>query len=403
MRSLGVIGFAMLLLTCACGSRIEQGATLASPASLTPATTALVPSSLAGVELHPLADRGDWVLVSRTTSDGGGFGTTELWAAELSGKAPRLVLGFPRAWIGETVVSRQLSADGARFGFSADVGGGRYRIVVADIRGGTSRVIDLDPSELQDGHPTWSPDRSRLAFARMTRGADGRIGQSGLWVMNADGTGLRKLLDGANAPTYVYDWTPDGRFVGVAQNVGYSLVDASTGAIRSSTNVITPGSWRAREPAFVGAISGQGSEITIATGSGPDALGVPQLRVSAPVFISRPRWNPVRDEFLYLRSAPSGQPNIPAITIQIRGGGIDRALPLSGEPGFAEWAPDGEAIVYLRTDVLPDPSRPGAGALSQNSLRTIRRDGSAEREVFSSADDQGHPLSLAGDFATRHY
>ncbi len=400
------VGLALLLsvLISACGSRTDDGVALGPRTSPAPTATiqAASPSPVAGVEIHQLTARGDWALASRGT-DTGGFGTTELWAADLAGSGSRLLLRYPRSWIGETFVSRQLSADGVSFGFSTDVGGGRYRIVVADLKGGTSRMVDGDTGDLQDGHPTWSPDGSRLAFARMTRNAEGRIVQAGLWVINADGSRLHKLLDGANAPTYVYDWTPDGHFVGVAQNVGYSLVDASTGAIRSSTNVITPGSWRMREPAFVAAISGQGSEITIAIGSGPDALGPAQLRVSAPVFISRPRWNPIRDEFLFLRSAPSAQLNAPDLTIQIRSGGLDRAVPLSGHPGYAEWAPDGDSIVYLRSDVVPDPARPGSGGLFETSLRIVRRDGSADREIFASSDGQGRPLSLAGDFATRHY
>ena len=398
------LALGLSLVTTACGSRLGDGAAPASPGSSAPvgATPALSSSPLAGVESHQLTARGDWVWVSRGT-DTGGFGTTELWAADLIGRPAQLVLRYPRSWIGETFVSRQLSRDGAHFGFSTDVGGGRYRIVVADVRGGTWRTVDPDTSEMQDGHPTWSPDGSRLAFSRMTRTTDGRTVQAGLWVVNADGSSLHKLLDGASAPTYVYDWTPDGRFVGVAQNVGYSLVDASTGAIRSSTNIITAGSWRAREPAFVGAMSGQGSEITIATGPGPDALGPAQLRVSAPVFISRPRWNPVRDEFLYLRSAPAAQPNIPDLTVQVRSGELDRAVPLSGRPGYAEWAPDGESIVYLRSDVVADPTRPGSGGLFETSLRVVRRDGSADHEIFASNDAQGRPLSLAGDFATRHY
>jgi hypothetical protein len=387
MRLVATIALALSSLIGACGT----------PASSTPVAS---PSPVAGVEVHPWSDRGDWAVVSRTMEEGGAFGTTELWAADLSGKGPKLVLAYPRSWIGETFVSRQLSADGGRFGFSTDVAAGRHRIVVADIRSGRAHVVDQDPSDLHDGHPTWSPDGSRLAFSRMTRAADGHVVQAGLWVINADGGGLRKLAEGANAPTYVYDWTPDGRFIGIAQNVGYTLVDATTGAIRSTTSVITPASWRGREPAFVAAISGQGSEVTIATGAGPHALGPAQIRVTAPTIVSRPRWNPVRDEFLYLRSAPS---DIPAATIQIRGGGLDVGVPLAGPPGVSEWSPDGESIVYLRTDVLPDPSRAGAGAMLQNSMRAVRRDGSAEHEIFSSVDDQGRPLSLAGDFATRHY
>lgn len=51
--------------------------------------------------------------------------------------------------------------------------------------------------------PAWSPRRTRIAFA------GSRVGQQGIWVMNADGTGKRRLTrrPGDGEPT----WSPDGR------------------------------------------------------------------------------------------------------------------------------------------------------------------------------------------------
>ena len=51
--------------------------------------------------------------------------------------------------------------------------------------------------------PAWSPRRRRIAFA------GSRVGQEGIWVMNADGTGKRRLTtrSGDGEPT----WSPDGR------------------------------------------------------------------------------------------------------------------------------------------------------------------------------------------------
>ena len=45
----------------------------------------------------------------------------------------------------------------------------------------------------------WSPDGSRLAFH----------GPDGIWVIGADGSGLRKLIPGGTDPS----WSPDGSHI----------------------------------------------------------------------------------------------------------------------------------------------------------------------------------------------
>jgi Tol biopolymer transport system component len=52
--------------------------------------------------------------------------------------------------------------------------------------------------------PAWSPNRTRVAFA-----GGGVVGREGIWVMNADGSGKRRLTKrpGDGDPT----WSPDGR------------------------------------------------------------------------------------------------------------------------------------------------------------------------------------------------
>jgi Tol biopolymer transport system component len=59
-----------------------------------------------------------------------------------------------------------------------------------------------------DVEPVFSPDGARIAFGRIT--GDSPEGQlEAIYVINSDGTGLRKVV----APLAGPDWSPDGRSI----------------------------------------------------------------------------------------------------------------------------------------------------------------------------------------------
>lgn len=80
---------------------------------------------------------------------------------------------------------------------------------------------------------TWSPDGKQLAF-----GSD-REGQWSIFVVNADGSGLRKLETGGEAhePT----WSPDGRTIAFgsprySDQVDILALDLASGSIKRLTD-----------------------------------------------------------------------------------------------------------------------------------------------------------------------
>ena len=62
-----------------------------------------------------------------------------------------------------------------------------------------------------DDQISWSPEGARIAFVS-NRGS----GKFGLWVMNANGTGIRRLANDASVPA----WSPDGRTIAFVRTTG---------------------------------------------------------------------------------------------------------------------------------------------------------------------------------------
>jgi Tol biopolymer transport system component len=67
------------------------------------------------------------------------------------------------------------------------------------------------------GNPVWSPDGRRIAFLR-TPGHPGAFAGE-LWVMNTNGSHLRRVYRQHTAALDAPDWSPDGRYIAF---LGYS-------------------------------------------------------------------------------------------------------------------------------------------------------------------------------------
>jgi TolB protein len=87
------------------------------------------------------------------------------------------------------------------------------------------------------GDPAWSPDGRRIAFRRY----DGQLGfrsagPSDLYVVNADGSGLRRLTRHA-ANVRWFAWSPDGRTIAFLRNREVYIVKADGSGERRLTQL----------------------------------------------------------------------------------------------------------------------------------------------------------------------
>lgn len=110
------------------------------------------------------------------------------------------------------------SPDGARIAFESDRDGD-FDIYLMNSDG--SGVVNLTDRPRQDRGPAWSPDGSRIVFES----------DSGLFVINANGTGRRSLTDLATDGSPA--WSPDGRRILFTRGTTVHVVSVEGSLLRS--------------------------------------------------------------------------------------------------------------------------------------------------------------------------
>jgi Tol biopolymer transport system component len=189
---------------------------------------------------------------------------------------------------------------------------GWTNIYVLDVATGESTQLTSDQGDNFD--PAWSPDGMQIAFIS-DRGRETEYGT--LWLMDADGSNARPLLDAGDYFEMSPAWSPDGTRIAFQSNRGANginqdvlILDLESNSLTNLTNSpaldVNP-AWSpdGTQIAFVSDRSGN-PEIWIAN---VDGTGLVQLTDRPALGDWRPAWSPDGSSLLF-ESYPSATPRL---------------------------------------------------------------------------------------------
>ncbi len=192
-----------------------------------------------------------------------------------------------------------------------------------------------------DGHATFSPDGTKIAFESALEDKS-----TALMVMWADGTAPKMLMSGLAGVDDVIAWSPDSRRVAIGAR---PIPDPGAPMYPYSDSRIIVGDVEHGTASFVG---------------GPDLFG------------NDPRWSPDGTILVFGRCC-SGD----GLWTMRPDGSDQRELSSVSHAGVPAWSPDGKQIAFV-----------GDGVDGDSDLYLMNADGTDERKVTDAPGDESFPV-----------
>jgi eukaryotic-like serine/threonine-protein kinase len=206
---------------------------------------------------------------------------------------------------------------------------------------------EFDPAQLthdlaSDRVPTWSPDGKQIAFT------SNREGQEAIFVMNADGSGVRRIHNGLPVSNGA-SWQSDGRIRFGDGLYTYTMKPDGSEVVRlNSSGALSPDG---RQILFVKEVipgDGESVELFVANADGRN----PRRLTHNKRYDANPRWSPDGRMIVYTCSPDGPWPKGSICIINSDGSGLARLTDQSLQSQIPLWSPDGTRIAF---SVLGNP------------------------------------------------
>ncbi|MDQ4097699.1 MAG: LpqB family beta-propeller domain-containing protein [Actinomycetota bacterium] len=315
-----------------------SGPALAGLAVLGAAAAVVVLSlALGGEESTDTSDQGGPALPSPDR-----IRTPQLTVMASDGTAKRVLTNRPLAFDGNPA----WSPDGSRIAFESLIEGRRSIWVIQANGEGLRRLTD---GEGTDSAPAWSPDGSTIAFT------SDRDGNAEIYAMGADGSDVRRLTTDPSTDAFP-TWSPDGSRIAFVSDRDGVLKLWTMGADASDPSRLLDIAAEAQRPGY----SGDGRRVVFSSdrdgnpeiyAANVDGSGLTRL-TDKPGADGEASFSPDGSRIAFA-SDRDGSPSV--FVMAADGASVTKLT--TGPLGYSPaWSPDGRSIAYVSDAGAPGPS-----------------------------------------------
>lgn len=223
-----------------------------------------------------------------------------------------------------------------RLVFAQEQPDGSHDLFASAVDGSDRQQLTATPPPFNESMPAWSPDGTRILFTKFTSTGTENT-DADIWVMNADGSGQRRVF--ADGYTYRAVWSLDGRTIKVPTAGGTATVALDGNIVQQSNTPFGDLAPNGAALAYDSLRNSKGSVMVAA----PDGSSARDL-LPDPAYDEYPRWSPSSDCLALSVFGLGGGPGL--YVMNADGQDLRRVASTPGGATLAAWSPDASSLVY---------------------------------------------------------